>query len=638
MAEAHKTPEQIRAEEEFYRILEKENEGYSQVTVQEKKKTKSSASGTRSREENQVMGQSNQTTRLRLRPLIQASGSFFSDKASPAASSSVQPSASAASLPASLPVVAAVLVTATSALLKQAADGAVFSLHSSEDKLKVPKKRGRPCKVKEGEVEEFTKKAKTIPGQAKTIPGHAKKIPGLAKTKAPESFEHIWGASASASTPLHGFSMAEQGGFVEESLFDAWNGISASGNSASGNTSGFLAALPSSKAGKGFHSAKFYTSSLQGREWRESTFGKIYTQCFGLNFKANSTVTLSAEGLQWATRERFGDQDASTNSKSWQSSMARYVEHIQYLVHSCGGGEENGMSYLNYAISMYCNMRLMRALELQPPSSSDPHEPGVNAMWNANRGVNRRKNPKLAEFTLAAPEKNRFSVAANSETRFQVDSLKSQFLTLGLQYGTDVPSHQEFMDAVHALLSSTSHSQLLSLGNCIGGWWSGPLSGCAEAWNAACTLAKMLAFYVCFLSLPMSCTYFLLTFSFPMHALSYKKEILIRKAPRHGLSSGSISGLIITLQGPSWPEQIDALAVSEAKNSSDDLLHKAFYGSGKGNLDSGEKSGIENWIFDSSGMVRLVRLLCLLCIYSLLHIYSFSPYYFLLFYRTMRIH
>ena len=115
------------------------------------------------------------------------------------------------------------------------------------------------------------------------------------------------------------------------------------------------------------------------------------------------------------------------------------------------------------------------------------------------------------------------------------------------------------------------------------------------------------------------------------YALFLPQEILIRKAPRHGLSSGSISGLLITIRGPSWPEQIDALAIAEAKISSDSLLHKAFYGSGdKGTLTLQEKSGIENWIFDPSGMVRFLTFSC----HALLFLTKLFSFFFP---RTMRI-
>jgi hypothetical protein len=56
------------------------------------------------------------------------------------------------------------------------------------------------------------------------------------------------------------------------------------------------------------------------------------------------------------------------------------------------------------------------------------------------------------------------------------------------------------------------------------------------------------------------------------------QEVLVRKAPKHGLYTGEISSMIVAQRGPAWPEPIDEHRIQQSSRSSDIVLHEAFYG------------------------------------------------------------
>lgn len=271
-------------------------------------------------------------------------------------------------------------------------------------------------------------------------------------------------------------------------------------------------------------------------DWRETFQGCAYKHSWDILFKGqNSRVTLSSEG-----KGRFKPKSALRDVALGLEQMLATLQSVSKFA-----GTASEKEAAVYSLSCYFDMRLLKALSLQPPPSNDPHAPRV-AIWPYNRREGMFPyfpSKSSLEFPICTSESKKVYCGA----RKAVDELKS-ILVSGEPYIEDVPSHATLKRHCAFILESLSSSTLFELAQAKqGSHWGSIEQGSNKEWDSLFSLCNVLTVY----------------------------GDLIFKAPRCGLVTGSIDFMDVP---GDWTGRVEEDKVSAASKEAIACLRVAYSG------------------------------------------------------------
>lgn len=214
-------------------------------------------------------------------------------------------------------------------------------------------------------------------------------------------------------------------------------------------------------------------------EWCSTNIGLWYTYTWKLVFIRNSPIRLSDKGQEYAAQLR----NNKTNGKSYESDMARTMEHMLHLIKEINSFKIHNLYLLEWILDMYIIFKLYRAFELQVRYTNSLMECDVQPMENSR---------KSKEFFLCADK----TIRRTKQDKEEIEEFMLKFfdlLELSPVKKQKIPSQVFVYETIKKILFSLSNNEMIRV--CHFDWTSNMNETEQHIWDKILLSSQIIAMY-----------------------------------------------------------------------------------------------------------------------------------------------